>query len=189
MTVKTQKNTNSASEMALEKAKEQIDMFEDSVKELTLDQMNKAPKQESDPQVKESQRELQQKEGHYLKPTRIISSSQKFNERFRDEYEFRKQYVQFVAENHEIIGESIIKWTRPYGGMAAEEWTIPVNKPVWGPRYLAEELKGCSYHRLTMKDTTIGSDNNGTYYGQMVADTTVNRLDARPVSSAKSVFI
>ena len=30
-----------------------------------------------------------------------------FNEKFRKAYEFDKEYVRFIAENYEIIGESI----------------------------------------------------------------------------------
>jgi len=58
---------------------------------------------------------------------------------------FQKEYVQFIAENKEIIGETIEIWTRPFGGMPAEFWKVPVNKPVWGPRYLAEQIKRCYY--------------------------------------------
>ena len=34
-----------------------------------------------------------------------------------------------------------------------------------------------------------GSDHAGQYYGSMVADTTLQRLDALPVSSKRSVFM
>ena len=165
-------------------------MFDKSIKDLTMDRMNEAPKEESEPQTKLSQRELQNSKDHYLKPIKSIGTSQKFNERFREDYERDRTYVNFVAENKEIIGENIEIWTRPYGGMAAEFWQVPVNKSVWGPLYLAEQIKRKFYHRLTMKEDTItSSDGRGSYFGQMVADTTIPRLEARPVSSAKSVFL
>ena len=120
-----------------------------------------------------------------------IKSKDKFNEKFRESYNFQKEFVCFEAENHEIIGEEIDIWTRPFGGMAAEEWKVPVNIPVWGPRYLAEQIKRKSYHRLVMKENQItGSDQKGhQYFGSMAADSTIQRLDARPVSQRKSVFI
>jgi hypothetical protein len=80
-------------------------------------------------------------------------------------------------------------WTRPYGGVPAEFWKVPVNKPIWGPRHLAEQIKRCSYHRLSMQNTTTNSDGVGQYYGSLAVDSTIQRLDARPVSTRKSIFM
>jgi hypothetical protein len=150
-----------------------------------------AKKEETEPNAKFSQKELEKKPDHYLKPKRTISSKEKFNEAFRAAWEFDKEYVHFQAQNNEIVGESIDLWTKPYAGVPAEEWVVPVNKPVWGPRYLAEQIKRKFYHRLMTEDkATVGSDGTGTYYGQMVADKTINRLDAFPVNTQKkSVFM
>jgi len=30
---------------------------------------------------------------------------------------------------------------KPFPGMPAEEWAIPTNKPINGPRYVAEQIK------------------------------------------------
>ncbi len=176
-------------ERELEKAEKQLDEFQDNVKELTLDRMNQAPKLETEPTHGMSVREQQKSPDIYLKPVKTITGSGKFNERFREDYNFMKEYVQFIAENHEV-GGLIEKWTRPFGGMPAEYWEVPCNKPVWGPRYLAEEIKKCSYHRLIMNETAASEVNHaGSMYGKMVVDTTIQRLDARPVSSRKSVFM
>ena len=65
-----------------------------------------------------------------------------------------------------------------------------MNTPVWGPRYLAEQIKRKFYHRLSMKQSVATEHNSmGTMYGSMVADNIIQRLDARPVSSRKSVFM
>jgi hypothetical protein len=180
---------NSAGEMELEKAKQQIDKFESEVKEMTLDRMNMAPKQETEPQTKLSQSEIEKSKDIYLKPKRAIGSREKFNERFREKYNFSKEYVQFIAENNEIIGENIELWTKPYPGLPAELWEVPTNKPIWGPRYLAEQISRCNYHRLKMQNTVNSSDGMGQYYGSMAVDSTIQRLEARPVSSRKSVFM
>ncbi len=180
---------NSEGARELDKAKEQIDQFEASVKEMTLDRMNMAPKEETEPQLKISQKELNRIPDHYLKPVSVVSSPQKFNERFRDEYNFMKQYVCFIAEHNEN-SDVIEQWTRPYGGMPAEFWKVPTNKPVWGPRYLAEDIKKRCYHRLVMKESQTGHNGVGVMYGQLAADTTIQRLDARPVNPGrKSVFM
>jgi len=184
------KPTSSLAEKELDKAQKQFEQFDNQVKEMTFDRMNMAPKNEVEPQTKMSSQEISKAREIYLKPDRTIGCRDKFNEDYRKEYEFAKEYVQFTAENKEIIGEMIEMWTRPFAGMPAEFWKVPVNKPVWGPRYLAEQLKKCSYHRLIMQENkSVGGDYAGQYYGNMVADTTIQRLDAIPISSRKSVFM
>ncbi len=190
MTERKPKLSNSLAHQELEKAKEQFDAFDDNIKEMTMDRMNLAPKQEVEPQTKLSSRELEKTKQIYLKPEKVIGSQDRFNEKFRSQYEFDKEYVQFIAENKELIGESIELWTRPYGGMSAEFWRVPANTPVWGPRYLAEQIRRKFYHRLVMKESrSAGQDGMGHYYGSMAADTTIARLTAEPVSSRKSIFM
>lgn len=173
----------------IDKAEQQFDKFDQEVKSLTMDRMNMTPKEETEHQTKLSQRELNNSKDIYLKPERVIGCRDKFNEKFREDWEFDKQYVQFIAENKEIIGEAIEIWTRPYGGIPAEFWRVPVNKPVFGPRYLAEQIKSRVYHRLKMEDRPISSDNMGTYTGQIAVDTTIQRLDAYPVRQKRSLFM
>lgn len=181
--------SNSESQKEVDKVKEQFDNFDDQVKSLTLDRMNLTPRTETESPLKMSQQELEKKNGLYLKPIRSIGVRDKFNERFRAAYEYDKEYVNFVAKHNELLGEDIEIWTRPYGGMPAEEWKVPANKPVWGPRYLAEQIKRKFHHRLVMTENVHSSDGNGKYYGSMAADTTIQRLDAHPVSQRKSVFM
>lgn len=184
------KPSNSLAQKELDKAEEQFQKFDDNVKSLTLDRMSVAPKQEIEQQTKLSSQDIEKSKDIYLKPARAIGCKEKFNERFRSQYEYDKEYVHFVAENKEIIGETLEFWTRPYPGMSAELWKIPCNKPIWGPRYVAEQIKRKFYHRLVMQsNVTNGSDQNGQYYGSMAVDTTVQRLDAIPVSSRKSIFM
>ena len=162
----SEKKIKSSSEKELDKVQEQFDAFDANVKELTQDRMNEAPKKEVEPQTKLSQSEIEKSKDIYLKPWKTIGCKEKFNERFRDEYNFSKEYVHFIAENHEIIGEDIDLWTKPYPGIPAEEWKIPTNKAVWAPRYVAERVKGCVYHRLKMDRTkTAGADGMGEDIG------------------------
>lgn len=183
------KAKSSAAEKEMDKVQKQFDEFDKQVKEMTLDRMNQAPKEDVEPQTKLSSKEIENSSKIWLKPKRSITNKDKFNEKFREDLDFQKEYVQFIAENKEIIGDNIEIWTRPFGGMAAEYWEVPVNKPVWGPRYLAEQIKRKYYHRLVMQDRVTNSDGMGQYYGQMAADTTIQRLDAHPVSAKKSVFM
>ena len=180
----------SSGEKELEKCDKQFQEFDDQVKSMTLDRMNMAPKQDVEQQTKMSQADIDKNNSLYLKPIKSIGSREKFNENYRREYEHAKEYVNFTAENKEIIGEQIELWTKPFAGMPAEYWKVPVNKAVWGPRYLAEQIKRAYYHRLTMSQhTTTGADGMGQYYGAMAVDSIVQRLDAIPVSNRKSIFM
>lgn len=189
---KSQLKLNSEGQKDLEKADQQFQAFDDQVKQLTLDNMNQVPVLEMEPQTRIAQRDMDKQRDIYLKPMKRIGPGhkEKFNEKFRDEYNFQKEYVQFIAENKEIIGEHIELWTKPFGGMDTEFWQVPPNKPVWGPRYLAEKIKKCKYHRLTM-DNQIMTEGNGNtqFYGAMAVTNTIQRLDALPVSSRKSIFM
>lgn len=180
----------------LDKVEKQFEKFDEEVKEKTLDRMNMTPKSESESPL--AQAEINKSKDIYLKPRKILFSPriekstyhEKFNEKFRKDYNFLKEYVQFIAENKEIAGEAIEIWTKPFPGVPAEEWLVPVNKPVWGPRYLAEQIKRKYYHRLGMDESkTTSSDGRATYYGQMTVDTTIQRLDAHPVNTKKSIFM
>lgn len=177
-------------EEELEKAEKQFKEFDENIKSLTQDRMNLAPKHETEPQTKLSQKDIEKSKEIYLKPKRSVSCREKFNETYREDYNFQKEYVQFIAENKEIIGEDLDLWTKPFAGIPGEEWIVPTNKPVWGPRYLAEQITRAVYHRLKMQQSVItGSDSTGQFYGQMIADETIERLVARPVSTQKSIFM
>lgn len=186
------KANNSQTGKELEQAEKQFEAYDKNIKEMTMDRMNKAPKEESEQQTQLSSEEISKAKDIYLKPTRSIAPGvkERFNERLRAKYEFDKEYVPFIAENKEIIGEAIEIWTKPYPGMAAEFWTVPTNKPIWGPRYLAEQIKRCTYHRLVMQQQVITETNHvGQMYGALAVDTVVQRLDAHPVSRKKSIFM
>ncbi len=184
------KAQSSLAEKELDRLETEFKQFDENVKNLTLDRMNEAPKQEVEPQTKLSQKEIEKSKDIYLKPHSRIGGREKFNENFRKDYDFAKEYVNFIAEHKEIIGETIDMWTKPFAGVPAEWWKIPTNKPVWAPRYVAEQLKRRNYHRLKMNENqSTGSDQMGTYQGQLVVDEIIQRLDATPVSSRKSVFM
>jgi hypothetical protein len=180
---------NSESQKELDKAEVQFKEFDEQIQTMTLDRMNSAPKHDAEPQTKLSQSEIEKSKEIYLKPKRFISSVEKFNEKFRADYEFAREYVYFTAENKEIIGEDLDLWTKPFPGLSAENWIVPVNKPVWGPRYLAEQIKKAKYHRLTMRDMPTQQSGGMQFYGAIGVDTTIQRLDAHPVSQRKSFFM
>lgn len=189
----TQKPTDvtSSAQKELDKAEKQFEEFDKNIKEMTFERTQMASKNNQESQTQIAQKDLEKMQDIYLKPIKTVSCRDKFNEKFREQYEYDKVYVQFTAEHYEIKGDDIDLWTRPYGGMPAEEWRVPTNKPVWGPRYLAEQIKRCRYARLIMQDhKTIKEINQaGTMWGVLAVDTMIQRLDAHPVSTKKTIFM
>ena len=187
--VEKPKSSNSASERELDKAEKNFAAFDQSIKDMTLDRMSAAPKKEEESQTKMSQSEISKSKDVFLKPKRTMSCREKFNEDYREEWNYQKEQVLFIAEHREIIGETIDMWTKPFAGVPAEEWDIPTNKAVWAPRYVAEQLKKCCYHRFVMTDQVTEQGTLGSIYGTMSVDTTVQRLDAIPTTKRKSIFL
>ena len=180
-----------SAEKELDRVEEQFKDFDNQVKELTHDRMKLVPKPEHEQQTKISQIEMDNFPGIYLKPCNFVADKMPFDEKYRKSYNYDKEYVQFIPENVECKGDIIELWTKPYRGVPAEFWKVPVNVPVWGPRYLKEQLQRKFHHKLEMKESAessnyTGSSNFGRHYGKIVADTTIQRLDAREVSTRRN---
>lgn len=184
------KAKNSKADQELERVKGEFDAFEEQIKSLTLDTKSNAPLQELEPQTKLSQKELEKSKDIYLKPKFSFAAKEPFNERFREDYNFQKEYVKFIAENKECIGEKAELWIKPFPGCHCEFWQVPTNKPVWGPRYLAERIRGCVYSEIKMDDHSgvIGTGVEGTYMGHPIITSQKPRLTAEPFVDRKSVF-
>jgi hypothetical protein len=173
----------------LEKVEQQISKVEEGIKSITIDSVQSAPKENIEPindRMKISQKEMKKTEAFALHAIKTIGCRDKFNEKFRAEYEFKKQRVKFTAEHREI-GETIEFWTRPYGGMDAEFWQVPVNKLVEGPRYVAEQIKGCVYSQFIMDQSKVTSGGDYQFTGQMVVEKRIQRLDATPYIETTTV--
>lgn len=183
------KPQSSMAEKELQKCDAQFQAFDENIKSLTHDRMNQAPKLEQEPIHKIAQSDIANSKDIYIKPNRSIPSQEKFNENYREEYNFAKEYVCLIGEHREIIGENIEVWTKPFAGLPAEFWIIPTGKPVHAPRYVAERIKGCSYRRLVMQETVTQNHGMGQFYGQLAVDTTIQRLDALPATKQKSIFM
>lgn len=171
----------------LTQAVENLNTFNESISALTMDAVAKAPKLETEPQVLQSQREIAKEDGLYLKPDRSINSKEAFNEKFRNDFNYQTEYVPFIAENKEMIGETLELWTKPFPGVSAQFWKVPANKKVWGPRHLAEQISRKSYTRLIMEDRATNTEGGHTFYGQLAAANKIQRLDARPARGTRTV--
>lgn len=179
----TRPKVNSESQKELDRVHDHFQSFDTEVKQMTLDQMNKAPVMETEDHTKMSQREINKYNAPVIKPLRQINSKEPFNETYRKEYERAKEYVKVIAENNEIIGEAIEMWTKKFAGIPAEFWKIPVNKPIFVPRYVAQQLQKCKYHRIIMEDKPTDAGNGMQFYGSLAVSHTKHRLDCRSASN------
>tara|TARA_R110000868_G_C10940832_1_gene767066 strand:- start:2270 stop:2845 length:576 start_codon:yes stop_codon:yes gene_type:complete len=179
---------HSASQKELDKVEKQFEEFNDNIKDLVSARSPDVKPEETEKQTKMSSNEIRNAKDIYLKPSKTLPDRQKFNEKFRKDWEYQQEYVNFVAEHKELIGETIEFWAHPFGGVGATYWEVPTNKPIWAPRYVAEQIQRKSYHRLVMTNTTTQTSGVGTFYGQLASDTKIQRLDAYPVRDMKSHF-
>ncbi len=176
---------NSKGEQELKKAEERFEKFEAQVKTLTdVDELNKSPLVESEPQTKLSTREAEKADAPYIKPSRSISSKEIFDEKFRKQRDAAWKYVKCIVENNEIIGEKVQKWTKKFPGEPAYFWEIPVNTPIYLPLFLAEELSKCTYHRLVMQEQPQSIGDGATLTHTPVAKETRHRIDCRSIGFA-----
>ena len=179
----TTPKVNSASQKQLDKMQGEFDTFQENIESMTKDRLDAAPKIETEQQTKISNREAQKYDAPYIKPLRSINSKEPFNEKYRKDWERGWEYVKCIFENNEIIGEQIELWTKRFAGDPAHQWKLPVNKPVWVPRLVAEQVQKCRYHRLRMEDQPTSQGEGMTFYGSVSVDREIARLDARPVGS------
>ena len=178
------------SQEILDQAEQKFQSFEEEIKNFSNEVPVTAEAQKEEPQTKLSQNQIRNSKDIYLKPEKTITDRAKFNEKFRNDYNFSKEYVQFVYEHKEIMGETLEIWTKKFAGVPAEMWTIPANKPVWGPRYLAEQVSSRKYKRLMMDESqATGTNALGTMYGRLTVETIKERMTAVPVSNSRSVFM
>jgi hypothetical protein len=187
---------NAEGQKELEKTEKQIQSIETQVKSVNFDETRTAKRHESEPQTKLAQSEMDKAPEIYLKPRRSYPPGvnpkngeiEKFNEKFRDEYNKAREYVEFVAENYEVIGESPTLWIKKFPGTNLEEWVVPVNKPVWAPRYVKDRLQDCGY--TVFKSTQSSKTEEGiNYNGYLEVQERKNRLDAREPSKKRSIYM
>lgn len=188
MTEVKRPRVNAEGQKELDKAEGQVKNFTESLV-TARQEAPMAPTREMEPQTKMSQQEMNNSSVMYLKPKRSFPSKEKFNEKYRDDYNRQREYVEFIVENNEVKGESIDFCIKKFPGMPVEEWVLPVNKPISAPRYVKERIEECGYTIFTTTDQRVGSEGGVVYYGQMVAEERKQRLTARDFTKKPRIFI
>ena len=150
---------------------------------LTQEEINKAPLKEVEPQTKLSQAQIKELDAPKIVPSR----TKKANGKKKPEQDsLRKrawEYIKVICENNEIFQEPLKFWYKPMiGGEDCHYWEIPVGRPVYIPRHVAEHIRSRKYHRLVMQEEmTVEHTQFGEMRGKMVATETRQRLDCRVV--------
>lgn len=179
----TKPKQETSTEKELRKADEKFEEFKENIS-VSNDVGSYSAPESPPPEV--SEKERRNSKDTYLKPHRSFppgadpktGKKETFNEKFRKQYEEDKEYIQFIAENSEIRDETLDLWTKPYPGIEAEEWAVPVNRPVWGPKYLYKQIKRKFYRRMVSEDRPVSAEGGFTYTGCLVVKNIIHRLDA-----------
>lgn len=169
----------SSSQKELDKADQEFKEFNERAKELTPDPFNREEIKSFEPQTLFSKKEVEKAYVPELKPTRTMGRTGNFNPDHKKVYDESWQRINCIVENHEIIGDTVKTWTARWGCDPAYYWEVPTNKMVSIPRFLAEQLGRCKYHRMVMEDSANSADGRGTYYGKMSISQTIHRISCR----------
>lgn len=164
------------------KGLENLEKTTEEMKNLTVDEINKAPLTEVEPQTKMSKEEVEHYDAPVIKPTRSFPAHSKPSSKEKKERERGWELVKCIAENVEIYGEKIEFWLNKYLGDPTHFWEIPVNKPIYLPRFVAEHLATRTYHRFKMVDRSGRSFMEGSSSGEesLVVRETLARVTCKP---------
>lgn len=177
-------------EEILDKYEERFRLYDEEIKTLRQQPVNQTlPVEDKNSDHGLSQKQIAGAKEILLKPLSTQYFGEKFNEKFRSQWEYMKQPVRFIAEHMDLIGVIEI-WTKDFPGAPAEYWEVPCNKVCIGPRYLAENIKNRTYNVVECEENKVVSeDGHGKFTGQLVRKKVRRRLDANPASTTKSVFM
>jgi len=169
-------------------ARKEVDRLETEFQEkakqmssMTQDEIATAPVKETESKVEMSKKEIIQFDAPMIKPSHKIHGIGKPKAEQEGLRKKAWEYVKVVAENLEVHGETIEFWHKPpYSGEPCCFWQVPVNKPVYVPRFVADHLSTRCYHRLVMQEKTTNLG-HGEITSTLVATETRRRLDCRTV--------
>ena len=182
-------------EKEIVKLNAKFEEYEKKIEALTLENTRLAKDKDEDNITRLSQREIAKSPDIYVKPKKtLMAVGEKFNEKYREEYNYKKQYVRVIAEHRECPGDTIEIWTKRFAGTPAEFWEIPTGKPVFIPRYVAEELADRKYNKIKMDgDSRDDRNRSGSYgeieqYGMPTVEEKIKRITAYSASTNATIF-
>lgn len=157
-----------------EKGLDELEQTQESMKKLTVDEINKAPVKEQEPYYRFCNAE-KKSDAIRIKPTKTFSPRSKPDSREQAAREKAWESVEGYAENREVIGEPICFWLDKYKGDPTCYWEIPCGIKVSLPRFVAQHLASRTYTRFKMND--MMNVEEGTRAPRMVVEEKINRLN------------
>lgn len=134
------------------KGLENVEKLSEQMSSLTQEEIKKAPMANEEPVMLLSKEEIAAYDAPVIQPSRSFPTKSKPNPKEAKERRRGWEYVKCIAENLEIINEKIEFWHNKFLGDPCYFWEVPVNKPIYLPRFIAEHLSTRHYHRFTMAD-------------------------------------
>lgn len=162
------------------------DFQQKNLESTSMDAVAAAPIKETAAQTQISAKQIEKTDAPWIKPSRSYSpgKGEKRIPQLEAEIARGKEYIKCIAENAECLGARLEFWLKKYPGEPCHFWEIPVNRPVYLPRYVAEHISTRWYSRIKMSEGAIydvGSADGGLLNHMQVTER-VRRLDCRPVA-------
>lgn len=127
----------------------------EEISHMTVDKVNEMAPMPTEKELRLTAKQKATDEGvPFIEPKRQFKAFTAVPEKFRRAHEHAWEYVKGIYENYVINGEPIEFW---YNGDLPGQpdclWSIPCNKPVYIPRFLAKHLEECQkYHSFSNVD-------------------------------------
>lgn len=145
----------------IDRVEAQLDAAKEAIDNLSIDKIeSEAPQaEELEQQTKISKKQEREYDAPVIKPFSSEPSPGMRNPKFQEVIKRcakktakAKELVRVIVENNEVIGETVEAWIGTLPGEPVTRWIVPVNMPIYIPRFVAEHLASRKYHRIKMAD-------------------------------------
>lgn len=146
------RTSHGSTERELDRVEEQISSYEEKINSLEPASLTTDKPIETAPQTQISKKQIEMTDAPWIRPSKTFSSRAKPLPQLEADRKRAWEYVKVIAENKEIQGEMIEFWLLKFPGDSHCYWQVPVNRPIYVPRMVAEHLASRNYTRWRMRD-------------------------------------
>lgn len=165
----------------LEQAIVNSDKMREDMSKITMDAVAGVPLAETDVQTKMTKKQIEEYDAPVIKPSKSMPSTGKPLDKEKAMREDGWKYIKVIAENNEVVGERVDFWHKKFAGDPIYYWEIPVNKPIYVPKHIAQHLSERKYHVFKMQDRSREGLQHGDYAQSLICQETRRRIDCRSV--------
>ncbi|HEX5553450.1 MAG TPA: hypothetical protein VFX43_09400 [Chitinophagaceae bacterium] len=155
--------------------------MQEQMSALTQDAMQSAPLHEVEAQTKMTKKQVEEYDAPVIRATKSMPSTGKALPQEAQAREDGWKYIKCIAENNEVVGEMIEFWYKKFSGDPIYFWQVPVNKPIYLPKHVAQHISDRKYHVMKMQSKPIHEVAFGEPMDRLVCQETRRRLDCRSV--------